>query len=121
MTVCLEPVSALPPFDLALLNALMGRGVPPAVLNEPAHPESFARQWLDARAAYDIRVEDPAWIFEKLGKLLGDPPGLERLRERSLAAHRIALHPELARERLAHALYRMMHDAPQREVTDGRA
>jgi hypothetical protein len=120
MTVCLSHVSELEPFDLALLNALQGRAVPAAVLPAEgrARATGFARQWIESRAAYEIQVNDPKWIFDKVRKLLGDEAGIQRLRERSQTVHRIAYHPEQAQERLAHALYRLLHDFPTREVID---
>ncbi len=122
MTACMTPVSELEPFDLALLNALQGRSVPAAVLPDEgrARATGFARQWIEARAAYEIQVNDPKWIFDKIRKLMGDDAGLQRLQERSLTVHRIAHHPDLARERLIHALYRLLHDFPHREVIDGQ-
>ncbi|WP_226783041.1 glycosyltransferase family 2 protein [Oceaniglobus trochenteri] len=121
MAVNLTPVSELDPFGLSLLNALQGRGVPCAVLPDEgrARATGFARQWIDARAAYEIKVNDPKWIFDKVRKLLGDANGMQRLSERSLTVHRIACHPELAQERLAHALYRLLHDIPQEELIHG--
>ncbi|WP_323006222.1 glycosyltransferase family 2 protein [Pseudorhodobacter sp.] len=121
MTVSMAPVSELMPFELALLNALQGRGAPAAVLQDQgrARATGFARQWLEASAAYEIKVNEPKWIFDKTRKLLGDAAGMERLGERSQTAHRIAYHPELARERMAYALYRLLHETPEREVIDG--
>lgn len=120
MTVSLAHVSELEPFELALLNALQGRAVPAAVLPAEgrARATGFARQWIESRAAYEIQVNDSKWIFDKVRKLLGDETGLQRLQERSQTVHRIAYHPEQAQQRLAHALYRLLHDFPTREVID---
>ena len=122
MTLCPGQLSGLDPFGFALLNALQGRGVPAAVPQESGQPESrgLAGQWIEAGAAVEIKEDDPKWFFDKLRKLLAEKAGLARLRQRSRLVHAIALHPDLARERLAHALYRMIHEPPRREVIDGR-
>lgn len=121
LTACLKPVAELDVFELALLNALQSRGVPAAVLpdGKATHATGLARQWTEARAAYDIQVNSPKWICDKLRKLLNNPGSMQMLSERSVTVHRIALAPDLARERLAHALYRMLFDTPEREVLDG--
>lgn len=121
LTVCLKPVAELDVFELALVNALQGRGVPAAVLpdKKATRATGLARQWTEARAAYDIQVNSPKWICDKLRKLLNDPGSMQMLSERSVTVHRIALASDLARERLAHALYRMLFDTPEREVLDG--
>ena len=120
LTVSMVPVSQLDILGLALLNALQGRGVPAAVLPDEgrARATGFARQWIEARAAYEIKVNDPKWIFDKTRKLLGDAAGMERLSERSRIVHSIASHPELARERLYHAIFRLQHDRPRKELID---
>ena len=82
----------------------------------PGRGTSFSRQWFDAKAAYEIQVNEPKWICEKVRKLLADRASMERLSERSCTVHSIAWHPDLARERLYHALYRMQHDIPQQEL-----
>lgn len=122
MSICPGQVSDLDPLGFALLNALQARGVPVAVPRDsgPAQGTGLAGQWIEAGAAYEIKVNDPRWIFDKLRKLLADEAGLARLRERSRMVHAIAFHPDLARERLAHALYRLLHEPPRREVIDGR-
>lgn len=122
MTLCPGPVSGLDPLGLALLTALQARGVPAVVPQDsgPAQGAGFAGQWIEAGAAYEIKVDDPKWIFEKLRKLLAEGPSLARLQDRSQRVHAIAFHPDLARERLAHALYRLLHEPPRREVIDGR-
>ncbi|WP_052418531.1 MULTISPECIES: glycosyltransferase family 2 protein [Paracoccaceae] len=122
MTICLTPVSELDPIGLSLLTALQGQGVPATVLQDAgrARATGFARQWIEARAAYEIQVNDPKWICDKVRKLLSDEAGLERLKERSRIVHSIAFHPGQARERLGYALYRMCHDQPRKEIIDGR-
>lgn len=122
MTICPGAVSDLAPFGLALLNALQARGVPAAVPQDAgrARTAGFSRQWIEAGAAYEIKVNDPKWIFDKLRKLLSDEGSYARLQEQSRLVHAIAFHPDLARERLAHALYRLLHEPPHREVIDGR-
>jgi hypothetical protein len=121
VTINLVPVSELDAFGLALLNALQSQGVPAAVLPDEgrARATGFARQWIEAKAAYEIKVNDPQWILDKVRKLLEDSSNLNRLSDRSKTVHRIALHPELAQERLAHALYRLLHDIPQQEMIHG--
>lgn len=120
LTACMVPVSELGMFNLALLNALQGRGVPAAVLPDKgrARATGFARQWIEAKAAYEIKVNDPKWIFDKTRKLLGDAASMELLSERSRIVHSIAWHPDLARERLYHAIYRLAHDRPRKELID---
>ncbi|MFC3170269.1 glycosyltransferase family 2 protein [Paracoccus fontiphilus] len=122
VTICPGAVSGLDPFGFALLNALQARGVPAAVPPEPdeAQDMGFAGQWIEAGAAYEIKMDDLKWLFDKLRKLLSAGEGLARLQERSRLVHAIALHPDLARERLGHALYRLLHEPPHREVIDGR-
>ena len=122
MTVCLGPVSQLDPFGLSLLSALQGRGVPAAVLPDAgrARATGFARQWIEAKAAYELQNSDPKWVFDKIRKLLADPAGLARLQERSRTVQAIAHHPDLAEERLAHLLYRLLHDLPEQEASDAR-
>ncbi|WP_135506648.1 glycosyltransferase family 2 protein [Roseovarius aestuariivivens] len=120
VTASLAPVSELDAFSLGLLNALQARGVPAAVLNDKgrARATGFARQWIEARAAYEIQVNEPKWIAEKLRKLLSDAAGMERLAERSRIVHSIAWHPDLVQQRLCHALYCIQHEDPQQEVID---
>lgn len=120
MTVVLAPVSELSMFDMGLLNALQGRGVPAAVLPDSgrARASGIAGQWIESRAAYEIKTNTPKWIFEKVRKLLADAGGMNQLRDRSRTVHRIAHAPDLVQERLIHALYRMQFDLPKREVLD---
>jgi hypothetical protein len=120
MTISLTPVSELDPFALALMNTLQGLGVPAVVLPDEgrARATGFASQWITAKAAYGIKVNDPKWILDKVRKLFEDTNNMQRLSERSQTVHRIAFHSELAQERLAHALYRLLHDIPQQEVNN---
>ena len=115
---CLVPISELDPFAFNLLNACQAQGVPAAVLQDSgrARATGLARQWIEARAAYEIKVNDPKWVFDKLPKLIADRAGYDRLSERSQTVQSIALHAELARERLAFALYRLLFDIPVSEV-----
>lgn len=123
MTVALVPVSELSMFDMGLLNAMQGRGVPAAVLPDSgrARASGIATQWIEARAAYEIQTNSPKWIFDKVRKLLGDAGGMEQLSDRSRKVHRIAHAPDLAQERMVHGLYRMLFDLPKREVLDADA
>jgi hypothetical protein len=120
MTACLGPVSELGAFDLALLTALQGCGVPAAVLPDAGKTRhsGMANQWIEARAVYEIQVNTPKWILDKLRKLISDAPGMEQLRDRSITVYRIASPPDLVRERLLHAVYRMVFAPPKREVLD---
>ena len=95
VTLCLCPVGNLSPFDLALVNALQARGVPAAVLPETADDpaDGLARQWIEAKAAYEIKVNTPGWICEKLRKLMASGDAMSRLQDRSRKVHRIALSP----------------------------
>ena len=122
LTASMVPVSDLDSFGLGLLNALQGQGVPAAVLPDEgrARATGFARQWIEAKAAYGIQVNDLKWIGDKARKLLGDSAGMERLADRSRTVHSIAWHPDLARERLYHALYRILHDTPKQELINAR-
>lgn len=122
VTACLCPVTRLDPFGLALLNALQGRGIPAAVVPDrgKARATDFARQWIEAHAAYKIEVNEPRWVFEKLRKLIADSSSFTRMREQSRVVHAIAFHSELTQERLSHALYRFLYDEPHREVINVR-
>lgn len=112
----LQRVSALTPFQLCLLNSLQARGVPLAVLRETGSDDALADQWLEARAAYEIKVGTAAWVLDKTSKLHADAQTYAVLSERGQRVHQINLHPELAQERLAHVLFRLLFDAPQPEA-----
>ena len=80
----------------------------------------MAQDWIAARAAFEIAHPASGWVHEKTQKLLSDSAAMSRLSTRARRVHAIAWHPDLVRERLAHALYRILHDTPEREVRDGR-
>lgn len=109
----LSPLGRLPALDFSLLNALQGQGVPLAVPRQEDDPTDMAGQWVEARAAYDIRVPRADWLFDKLAKLLADRQSHDVLAERGRRVHQINLHPELAQERMAHALYRLLFERPE--------
>jgi len=123
VVISMTTVPEMDPFTMALVNALQARGVAVALPSEQgrARPTGMGRQWIVAGAAYEIAVNEPDWILEKTRKLLADGPTMDRLSVRSRHVHAIVWHPDLVRERLAHALYRILHDTPQREVIDGRS
>ncbi|GIT91418.1 hypothetical protein JANAI62_18750 [Jannaschia pagri] len=120
LTLVMGPSLAdLSPWQMALLNGMQARGIPAAVPSE-ADPESLAAQWIDAKAAYALTSHRHAWVFDKLAKLNRDANTMARLTDRSRTVHRIALAPELARERVVHMLWRMQFAPPRVEVLDGR-
>ncbi len=133
LAIALGPVAALSPFEQALLGAQMARGTPVAIRapqgavsgasasgQEAPGQEDMAQDWIAARAAFEIANPAPVWVHEKTQKLLSDSAAMSRLSTRARRVHAIAWHPDLVRERLAHALYRILHDTPEREVRDGR-
>lgn len=123
VTLCLRSISDMTPFDLALVNALQGRGVPVAIRPEDAGSaeDDLAQQWIDAKAAYEIKVDSPEWIFEKLRKLLNTNDAMARLQERSRKVHRIALAPEQTREKLVNALYWLTNERPRQRTEETSA
>ncbi len=118
MAASLRPLSGLPAFEFCLLNALQGQGIPLAVLREGPNERStaLADQWIDARAAYEIKVAKPAWVLDKIGKLHGDSQSYATLAARGQKIHQIYLHPDLCQERLSHLVYRLLHETPIRET-----
>ncbi|KIQ71399.1 glycosyltransferase family 2 protein [Wenxinia marina] len=114
-TMVLGPLGGLDPAGMALLQALQARGVPALVAADTwtETPDGLARQWIEARATFALRHAEPAWIDEKVGTLLQDHGAMARLDERSRIVHAIAFHPALARERLAHAIWRLTMDPPR--------
>ena len=119
MAASLQPISALPAFEFCLLNALQAQGVPLAIPREGKNADTataLADQWIDARAAYEIKVASPAWFFEKMSKLHNDKQSYDTLAARGQRIHQIHLHPELCQERLTHLLYRLLYETPIRET-----
>ena len=117
MAASLLPSADLSAFNFCLLNALHGRGVPLAIPRDAAGAvDGLADQWIEARAAYDVKVASPKWLFDKIAKLLADAQSHAALAERGMRVHQIALHPELAQERLHHLLYRLLFDVPRKET-----
>lgn len=119
MAASLQPISALPAFEFCLLNALQAQGVPLAIPRESKHAATateLADQWIDARAAYEVKVATPAWVFDKMSKLHGDKQSYDTLAARGQRIHQIHLHPELCQERLTHLLYRLLYETPVRET-----
>ena len=135
LSLALAPVAGLAPFEQALLGAQMAAGVPVAIAPPatgapevgtqaqegpvPGGLEDLAQDWIAANAAFALVNPRPDWIHEKTGKLLADTAAMTRLRTRAARVHAIVWHPDLVRERLAYALYRMLHDSPECEVRDG--
>ena len=115
LAASLQPVPALSGFAYSLLTTLQGQGVPLAVSRDEKHPDALVNQWLEARGAYDIKVATPHWLFDKLVKLHSDPQSYGLLADRGRRVHQIHLHPELAQERVTHALYRLLFDPSTRE------
>ena len=119
MAASLQPISALPAFEFCLLNSLQAQGVPLAIPRESKHAATateLADQWIDARAAYEVKVATPAWVFDKMSKLHGDKQSYDTLAARGQRIHQIHLHPELCQERLTHLLYRLLYETPVRET-----
>jgi len=119
MAASLQPISALPAFEFCLLNALQAQGLPLAVPREGKNAETtteLADQWIDARAAYEIKVATPAWVFDKMSKLHSDRQSYDTLAARGNRVHQIHLHPELCQQRLMHLLYRLLYETPVRET-----
>lgn len=130
LSLALAPLAGLSPFEHALLGAQMAANVPVAIAppaiggaeaatGEDAALQDLAQDWITANAAFALANPRPDWIHEKTGKLLTDTAAMARLRTRAARVHAIVWHADLVRERLAYALYRMLHDFPEREVRDG--
>lgn len=119
MAASLHPISALPAFEFCLLNALQAQGLPLAIPREGKNADAttaLADQWIDARAAYEIKVATPAWVFDKMSKLHSDRQSYDTLAARGQRIHQIHLHPELCQQRLTHLLYRLLYETPVRET-----
>lgn len=119
MAASLQPISALPAFEFCLLNALQAQGIPLAILREGKTADTateLADQWIDARAAYEIKVASPAWVFDKMSKLYSDRQSYDTLAARGQRIHQIHLHPELCQQRLTHLLYRLLYETPISET-----
>lgn len=99
--------TALPVLGQAVLAHLMGLGIPVAVARDPARASDLPSQWIEARAAYELKSTDAAWVFDKLPKILRDQAGFSRLSERARTVCGIAQHPAAATGKLAHALWWM--------------
>ncbi len=106
------------PWQFALLNTSMGNAVPVAIPTDK-DPESFANQWVDARAAYGLTSNAPEWIFDKIPKLFKDAKKMTQLSERAHLVHRIALAPELTGQRMVHFAWCQQFAPPKTEDLNG--
>ena len=110
LAISLRPVSSLDPFRFSLLSALQGVGVPLAVPVDAgrAYSTSMARQWIEARAAYELQKVDPAWVFDKCRKLLNDDAKIATMQSRSKTVHALVQHHDLVSARLEDALFYLL-------------
>ncbi|MGR3540121.1 MAG: glycosyltransferase family 2 protein, partial [Hasllibacter sp.] len=107
------PAAALSPWETALLAAALAAGVPLALPPEtgPEAGGGLAAQALEAEAAH--RLDDPATLAGDLAALHVDRDALAVLSARARVLGAAAFPRAAARERLAHALWRMLADPPR--------
>lgn len=105
------PVEDMTGAEFALFTTLQGRGVPLAVVSSP-HGDDL----LDSRSAYHVARPTPAWIAEKLAKLMQGADG-EIFAAAALKAWRINQHPELVQERLASFIHAVEYERVAAEVS----
>ncbi|MEL6550919.1 MAG: glycosyltransferase [Pseudomonadota bacterium] len=115
LAASLCPISQLDPYAFSLLNRLQKAGIPLAVVPGTSK-DDLVRQWIDARAVYEIKVPTLPWLLEKAGKVFKDPGLHGRLSRNGMTVHRIAMHDQQSRERIANMIYRLLFDPPASNV-----